>query len=154
MLALPALNGVEGSPPGRAKGVGTKDLNVTFLLGAVSPRVSTILAAKPVTAGPWHDDVGELLLLGVLALEALDAAGGIHQFLLAGEKRMAVRADFDADELALEGGTRLEGVAAGAMHGDFVVVGMNARFHFDSSVSLETRRGRTQPRPRASQNPQ
>jgi len=40
---------------------------------------------------------------GDLAAEALDAAGGIDQLLLAGEERVALRADFD-DDVALVGG--------------------------------------------------
>src|ERR1019366_7954793 len=35
--------------------------------------------------------------LGVLAAETLDASGGVHQLLLAGEERMAGGADFHAD---------------------------------------------------------
>src|SRR6266576_6125620 len=37
------------------------------------------------------------LNLGVLATEALNAAGGVHQLLLAGEERMAIRANFYPD---------------------------------------------------------
>jgi hypothetical protein len=41
--------------------------------------------------------------LGVFFLEALDAAGGIDQLLLAGEERMAARADFHLDQIATMG---------------------------------------------------
>ena len=51
---------------------------------------------------------------GELAAEALDAAGGVDQLLLAGEERVAGGADFD-DDVALVGGARLEVVAAGAL---------------------------------------
>jgi hypothetical protein len=60
--------------------------------------------------------------------EAVDAAFGIYQLLPAGEKRMAARADFHT-EVALVGGARFEGAAAGAGHVNFVVGGMNSGFH-------------------------
>src|SRR3989338_721273 len=71
--------------------------------------------------------VGRGGLLAVLAPEPLDAAGRIHQFLLAGEKRMAVRADFDVD--LLPGGPRVIRGPAGARDRAGHVVGMNALFH-------------------------
>jgi len=66
--------------------------------------------------------------LGVLAAEALDASGGIHQLLLAGEEWMAVGADFNTDVAPMRGagGKR---VAAGAMHTHFMVRRMNGCFH-------------------------
>jgi len=66
---------------------------------------------------------------GVLLGEALDASSGVDEFLLAGEEGMAIGADFDAQHVALHGRTSLEGVAAGAMHGDGVIVGVNTGFH-------------------------
>src|SRR5437879_5355332 len=68
--------------------------------------------------------------LGVLAAEALDATSGVHQFLLAGEKRMAARADFYVN-VALMGRTRRKGAAARAMHAHFVVCRMNRCPHGD-----------------------
>src|SRR5580700_8869452 len=47
------------------------------------------------------------------AAEALDAAGGVDQLLLAGEERVAGGADFD-DDVALVGGAGLKGRSAGA----------------------------------------
>src|SRR5215472_14880043 len=67
--------------------------------------------------------------VGILLLEALDAAGGVHELLLAGEERMAVRANFHAHHVALDSRARLECVAAGAMHGYVVIVGVNTGFH-------------------------
>jgi hypothetical protein len=67
--------------------------------------------------------------VGVFLLETLDSAGSVHQFLLAGEEGVAARADFDAQHLALHGRARLEGVAAGAMYRDRVIIGMNTGFH-------------------------
>ena len=55
---------------------------------------------------------------GVLAAETLDAAGGVHELLLAGKEGVAGGADFYAD-VAFVGRTGDECVAAGAMHADF-----------------------------------
>ena len=72
----------------------------------------------------------ELLLFcfGVLAAEALDAAGGIHKLLLAGEERVAGRANFHVD-VAFVRGTRGETVAARALDADFLVRWMGCCFH-------------------------
>src|SRR6184192_1025266 len=67
--------------------------------------------------------------VGVFLGEALDAAGGVNQLLLAGEERVAIRADFDIQPVALDGRTSREIVAACAMHGYGVIVGVNAGFH-------------------------
>lgn len=67
--------------------------------------------------------------VGVFLLEALDPAGGVHEFLFAGEERMAVGANFDAQHLAFDGRASLEGVAAGAMHRNGMIVGMNTGLH-------------------------
>src|ERR1700731_161076 len=67
--------------------------------------------------------------VGVLLGEALDAAGGVNQLLLAGEEGMAIRADFDVQLVALDGRTGREIVPAGAMHRYSVIVGMNTGFH-------------------------
>jgi hypothetical protein len=69
-----------------------------------------------------------LVGLSVLAAEALDASGGIDQLLLAGEKRVAIRADFEVN-IALMGGSGGKRVPAGAHHADFVICGMNLLFH-------------------------
>jgi len=49
--------------------------------------------------------------------------------LLAGEVRVAARADFDAQHIALDGRARLKRVAAGAVHGHGMIVGMNTGLH-------------------------
>ena len=67
--------------------------------------------------------------IGVLLGEAFDAAGGVNKFLLAGEKRMAVRADFDVQPVTLDRGAGLEIVPAGAMHGYGMIIGVNTGFH-------------------------
>src|SRR5579872_3674822 len=63
----------------------------------------------------------------VLALELLDPAGGVHVLHLAGEERVAGRADFDGDVLLRA--ARDELVAAAAGHGRLDVLGMNPGFH-------------------------
>jgi hypothetical protein len=67
--------------------------------------------------------------IGILFREAFDAAGGVNELLLAGEERMAIGADFDIQLVALDGRTGGEIVAAGAVHRDGVIVGMNTGFH-------------------------
>ena len=83
---------------------------------------------------------GNLLLFrpgfAVLAAEALDAAGGIDQLLLAGEERVATRADFYVD-VALMRGTRGECAAARAMHAYFVVCRMDGCLHWVSKCIAE-----------------
>jgi hypothetical protein len=68
------------------------------------------------------------IALGVLASETLHATCGIEQLLLAGEKRMAMGADFHM-EVALVGRPRRETIAARAQNADFVVRGMNGCLH-------------------------
>ena len=63
----------------------------------------------------------------VLLLEFLDAARRVNELHLAGEERMARRADFDGDVLARA--ARGELVAAAAGDDDFFVFGVNVFFH-------------------------
>ena len=65
--------------------------------------------------------------LGELAAEALDAACGVDQLLLAGEERVAGGADFD-DDVALMRGAGLKRVPAGALDVDVVVLRVNTFF--------------------------
>jgi hypothetical protein len=67
--------------------------------------------------------------VGVLLLEAFDAAGGVNQLLLTREKWMALRADFDADQLTFAGGASLKRASAGAMDRDGMIIGVNSFFH-------------------------
>src|SRR5262245_20959553 len=71
---------------------------------------------------------GAALLQAVLLAEAVDAAAGVHDLLLARVEGVAVRADFDLKVLA-ERRARLEGVATAAGHRDLGVLGMNTFFH-------------------------
>src|SRR5712672_1921267 len=66
--------------------------------------------------------------LGVLAAEALDASGSIHQLLLAGKERVAVRADFQVNG-ALVGGPGYKCVSACAVHFCFFVLRMDCWLH-------------------------
>ena len=68
------------------------------------------------------------------------AAGAVDEFLLAGEKRVAVRTDFDADILLR--GTRVDHVAAQAGDRGFHVLGMYFVFHVVSIVIASVRRTR------------
>jgi hypothetical protein len=69
-------------------------------------------------------------LFGVLAAEALHAAGRIYQALLAGKERVAVGADFESD-LTLVGRASLKGVAARAINLCGLVCGVNPGFRHD-----------------------
>src|SRR5262245_35345014 len=65
----------------------------------------------------------------VALLEALDAAGRVDQLLLAGEERVALRADLEP-QLGV-GRPGLERLPAGAGDGDHVVLGVNPALHGD-----------------------
>jgi hypothetical protein len=73
--------------------------------------------------------------VGYLAAEALDAAGGVDQLLLAGEEGVAGRADFD-DDVALVRGAGLKVVAAGAFDVDVLVLGVNGFFGHGANLFL------------------
>ncbi len=64
----------------------------------------------------------------VLFAEFVDAAAGIHDLLLAGVKRMAVRTNFDLQILP-DGRAGLELVSAGTSDRDLFVLWVNAGFH-------------------------
>ena len=73
--------------------------------------------------------------LAVTFVEAIDASGGIDQFLLTGEERVAGRTDFHV-QVALFGGACFERLAAGAGNGYLNVFRVNSRFHYFSFDSL------------------
>ena len=62
--------------------------------------------------------------LGIFAAEPLDAASRVNKALLAGEERVASRADFHVN-VALMGRTGLEVISAGAHNPHRVVFGMD-----------------------------
>ena len=72
--------------------------------------------------------------------EALDAASGVNELLFAGEEGVAVGADFDVETVALDGGASLKIVAAGAVHRDGMIVGVNTGFHGAPFVRVRSAR--------------
>lgn len=66
-------------------------------------------------------------------VEAIHAAAGVHQLLLARKERMALGADFHPD-LRL-GGTGLDDIAAGAANHRRSILGMDSVFHCFSPLS-------------------
>lgn len=89
--------------------------------------------------------------VGVFLGEAFHAARSVNELLFAGEERVAIGADFHVEHVALDGGARGEIVAAGAVHGYGVVVGVNTGFHGTPfcrvrSARLSHRSGMRQPR--------
>jgi hypothetical protein len=66
--------------------------------------------------------------LAVTLVEAIDASGGIDEFLFTGEERVASRTDFDVQVTFLRG-AGLECFAARAGDVYFDVFGVNSRFH-------------------------
>jgi hypothetical protein len=72
------------------------------------------------------------LVLGILSIEPFDTSGGIDQFLLSGEERMTLGADFQVD--LRFGRTGLKRLTACALNGRFDVSRMNIRLH-DASQS-------------------
>jgi hypothetical protein len=73
--------------------------------------------------------------LAIALVESINASRGVDQLLLAREKRMTSRADFDV-QVAFFGRTSLECLAASAANGDFYVFRMNSWFHL-LLVSIE-----------------
>jgi hypothetical protein len=70
----------------------------------------------------------------VFSLISLDSAGGINQFLLAGEKRMAFGTDIDL-YFFFKGASGLEAVPACARDLDFLIIGMNFWFQLTSRIA-------------------
>ena len=67
--------------------------------------------------------------VGVFLGEPLNAPSRVYELLLASKERMTIRANLDAHHVALDGRARLEGVAAGAVHRNSVIIGVNTGFH-------------------------
>src|SRR5438445_12404688 len=81
-------------------------------------------ARGPPAATSGRRGAGAATLEAVFALEALDPAGRVDQLLLAGEERLAGRADIDVD--GRHGGAGLDDVAAGTDEGCLRVPRMKA----------------------------
>src|SRR4051794_31579203 len=98
------------------------------------PPIGELIAGAPGSAAACAAGLLEA------ALEPLDAAAGVHQLLLARVERVALGADVDV-EVGLRR-TRVEVVAARAVHVRDDVLGVNVRFHrptrIAAAVSLET----------------
>ena len=67
--------------------------------------------------------------VGVFLGEAFDAACGVQQLLFAGEERVAIGADFDAQHCAFDRRARGEIVSTGTVNGNGVIVRVNTGFH-------------------------
>jgi hypothetical protein len=82
------------------------------------------------------------LLLGdaVFLTELLDTTGRIDNLLLARIKRVTRGTDFNMQRL-VHRGTGGEAIAATARHSNFVVLGVNACFHFALPGSEPGKRG-------------
>lgn len=74
-------------------------------------------------------------LARVFLAEFVHTSGGVHDFLLAGEERMALRANFNM-QIPFERGARHKFVAATAGHGGFLIFGVGAGFHGSSGVAV------------------
>ena len=66
------------------------------------------------------------LLTAETLVEALNTSAGVNQLLLAGIERVALGADFNTNILL--GGTSLNYIAASALDGGRLIIGMNALF--------------------------
>ena len=95
--------------------------------------------------------IASALRLGELLAEALDAAGGVHQTLLAREERVACRAHVGVD-LSLRR-TSLERIPARALDRGRRVFGMNVGFHWNLSGPLARAKRWSAGRTRARQPP-
>ena len=80
---------------------------------------------------------GRGFVLRVLAAEALDASCGIHQLLLAREKRVASRTDFNV-QVAFFCRTCLKSLAAGAGYGYLAICWMNLWFHCSLTLTIDS----------------
>src|SRR5260370_6202242 len=67
--------------------------------------------------------------VGVFLGEAFDAARSVEELLFAGEKRVAIGADFDAQHRAFDRRARGEIVSTGTVNGNGVIVRVNTGFH-------------------------
>lgn len=104
--------------------------------------IGSILIAIVANSNLLFGGFGFALRGGVLFLETLDAAGGVDELLLAGEERVAVRADFDAQHVPFYGAAGLPRVAAGAVHRYGMIVGVNSGFHSSPVVRVRSARFR------------
>jgi hypothetical protein len=67
--------------------------------------------------------------VGVFLGEAFDAARSVQELLFAGEERVAIGADFDAQHCAFDRRARGEIVSTGTVNRNRVIVRVNTGFH-------------------------
>ena len=102
---------------------------VLFVLTCRSP-VRAETDRMPVLLALWRGgSVFHGSLFAVALIEAIDASRSINQLLLAGEKWMTSRADFNV-QIAFFGRARLKGFAAGAGNRYLAIFRMNLWFHY------------------------
>src|SRR6478672_11479794 len=71
-------------------------------------------------------------LFCVTFVESIDASGRIDKLLLSGEERMTSGTNLDV-KIVFFGRSRFKSFPASACYRDFIVFGVNSRFHFTSS---------------------
>src|SRR5947209_11667583 len=113
---------------------------------ACPPALTSALGLRPGRSGPARCSAGYpprdarsrlLLLLGVAALETLDAAAGVNELLLARVEGVALRAELDAQGRG--GGAGGELGAVRAVHLALDVVGVDVGLHDGSSLTVRFR---------------
>jgi len=83
----------------------------------------------PLAASGKHGSKLAFEHIAVFLIEFVHTAGAIHDLLFSSVERVALRANFDVEFGFAHGRFSGEFVAARAGNIDFVVVGMNFRFH-------------------------
>jgi hypothetical protein len=84
--------------------------------------------------------------VGVFLVETFHTAGGVDQFLFAGEERVATGANFNAQHVALDRGASLESMPTGTVYSYWVIVGMNTGFHDSPFCRVRSARRPRSPR--------
>src|SRR4051812_47301629 len=134
MSTQPREPSLSALPPGNGDGTRSPSPHVSRT-SAASLTARSCWRRSGCTCGRLKGELAGLLLAAaaVAALEALDAATGVHQLLLARVEGMALVAQLHL-ELRL-GRARGERVPVGALHGGLDVVGMDLGLHGDSILS-------------------
>ena len=68
-------------------------------------------------------------MAGITLVKAINATGGINQFLLTGKKWVAFRTNFDV-QIVFHSRACFKVIAARASYCNFGIIRMNFRFHF------------------------
>ena len=76
-------------------------------------------------------------LLAIALVESIYASRRVNQLLLAGEKRVASRADFNV-QVAFFSRTCLKSLAAGAGYGYLAICWMNLWFHCSLTLTIDS----------------